>query len=179
MTPAPAIVVIDRSGDPRVVGVLHAVEDAFGRPCETVEDDDLLDVDDAKPGEPIVARDLLEPLAMEAAERTEAWWLAIVPEELKPSAGSDSWAFGEARVGEGCAVVSTRRLRASDDGLFTRRLTGECVHELGHAAGLEHCDDVGCVMRRAADLEEVDRRSSRFCATCAAALRALDNGRLG
>jgi archaemetzincin len=179
VTRAPGIAVIEGSGDPRVPRALREVEATFERRCELVEDDDLLPAEAASPGAGLVARDLLDPLAAEAAQGTESWWLAIVTRELKPSTGPDEWAFGEALVGGGCAVVSTRRLRSSDDDLFTRRLASECVHELGHAAGLEHCTNPECVMSQARDLVELDRRPTGFCPTCAAALRALDNGRGG
>jgi len=179
MTGAPAIVIVDRSSDPRVADVLQMLEARFERPCGLTDDHEWLPGGNGGPGEAVAARDLLEAMTVEAAQRTETWWLAIVSRDLRPSTGSAEWAFGEALVGEGCAVVSTRRLRAHDDGVFTRRLAGECIHELGHAAGLEHCSNAGCVMRQARDLEEVDRRPDSFCPACAAALRALDNGRGG
>jgi len=42
-----------------------------------------------------------------------------------------------------------------------------CVHELGHAAGLEHCADRACVMYPARDIADVDRKDKLFCRRCA------------
>jgi archaemetzincin len=46
-----------------------------------------------------------------------------------------------------------------------------CLHEIGHAAGLEHCADRGCVMYPSRDIADVDRKDNRFCRRCAKELR--------
>jgi len=87
--------------------------------------------------------------------------------------------FGRARHGGGAAVVSVARLRPGfyglpDDGaLLLQRATREVLHELGHVAGLVHCDDPACLMRFAATVEAIDLRGARFCVACRAGLGSL------
>jgi archaemetzincin len=84
--------------------------------------------------------------------------------------------FGLARPGGGAAVVSLARLRPelyglpADAALTLRRATAEILHELGHAAGLDHCQDFTCLMHFAPDVESIDLRGQTFCPHCAATL---------
>ncbi len=71
--------------------------------------------------------------------------------------------FGEADPRAGVAVMSLARLRDEDVGLFRRRAETEAIHELGHAYGLGHCRDRGCVMWFSDTLAETDRKGTRFC----------------
>lgn len=87
--------------------------------------------------------------------------------------------FGRARMG-GAAVVSLHRLDPrhyglpADEDVFTRRAVLECLHELGHVAGLRHCADHACVMHFSGDVESIDLRGGGFCAPCGRSLpRAL------
>jgi archaemetzincin len=87
-----------------------------------------------------------------------------------------TFVFGRARSPGQAAVVSTARLDPAFYGLPTdpertaRRTIDEILHELGHVAGLRHCDDPACLMRFAGSVEHVDARGSEFCARCAARL---------
>ena len=81
--------------------------------------------------------------------------------------------FGRARHGGRALLVSTARLDPTFYGLppdpeqlLTRALR-EVLHELGHTAGLSHCDDWGCVMHFAAKVEDLDNRGDGYCARCA------------
>jgi len=84
--------------------------------------------------------------------------------------------FGQAQLAGPGAVVSTYRLRSefyglpSDEGALLERTIKECVHELGHAFGLVHCADFGCVMHASTSVEEVDLKPAGFCGRCAGAL---------
>jgi archaemetzincin len=83
--------------------------------------------------------------------------------------------FGRARMG-GAAVVSLHRLDPAFYGLpasqetTLRRGVLECLHELGHVAGLHHCDDYACVMHFSGEAEMIDLRGRGFCERCGRSL---------
>lgn len=87
-----------------------------------------------------------------------------------------TFVFGRARVGGHAAVVSLARLRpeyyglAADPAQLARRAAAELLHELGHVAGLAHCERADCLMRFAASVEAADLRGFAFCPACAGAL---------
>jgi archaemetzincin len=84
--------------------------------------------------------------------------------------------FGRARHFGSAAVVSIARLDPTfyglpdDRDLTVLRTVLEIVHEMGHLAGLEHCDDWACIMRFASTVEAIDNRGRTFCLDCAAEL---------
>ena len=83
--------------------------------------------------------------------------------------------FGRARMG-GAALVSLHRLDPAYYGLphdgdaVLSRATLECLHELGHVAGLHHCPDYRCVMHFCGDVESLDLRGTHYCAVCVESL---------
>lgn len=83
-----------------------------------------------------------------------------------------NFVFGVASSVQGCALVSTNRLRNSFYGLpddyeiFLRRLLTEAVHETGHVAGLPHCPNPACVMYFSNSLADTDRKGFEFCPSC-------------
>jgi len=85
-----------------------------------------------------------------------------------------TFVFGEAQVGNSCAVVSTHRLRQefyglpSDGGVLRERLLKEAVHELGHTLRLPHCEDYRCAMAPSHAVEWIDLKGSAFCPDCRA-----------
>jgi archaemetzincin len=87
-----------------------------------------------------------------------------------------TFVFGRARSPGRAAVVSAARLDPAFYGLppdperTARRTTDEILHELGHVAGLHHCDEPSCLMRFVGSVEHVDARGSAFCAPCEARL---------
>ncbi len=87
-----------------------------------------------------------------------------------------TFVFGRARRGGQTAVVSLARLDpthyglAADPDLTARRSVAEIIHEIGHVAGLVHCDDFSCVMHFAPNVETIDLRGTAFCPACARAL---------
>jgi archaemetzincin len=119
----------------------------------------------------------------------------LVLQRLESEAGSDgallvgitahdlaipifTFVFGRARHHGRAALVSLARLdpafygMPADDGLLARRAVDEILHELGHVAGLRHCDDYACLLHFSASVEKVDLRGPGFCAGCAARLPA-------
>lgn len=83
--------------------------------------------------------------------------------------------FGRARMG-GSALVSAHRLDPAyyglprDDDLVLQRIVIECLHELGHVAGLHHCDLHECVMHFSGSVEMIDLRGRGFCGGCTSTL---------
>jgi archaemetzincin len=83
-----------------------------------------------------------------------------------------TFVFGEAQMGDSCALVSYHRLRQEfyglppDDKSLHDRLCKEAAHELGHTLGLTHCDDYGCVMAPSHAVEWIDLKGSAFCDVC-------------
>jgi predicted Zn-dependent protease len=100
--------------------------------------------------------------ALQALE-PDAWRLAVTDHDLR--AAARPWVFGAALLGGCCAVVSTARLGAS-----RARLLVEAVHELGHLAGLDHCNRTECAMAPSDSVLSIDRKAADFCPECLAAL---------
>jgi archaemetzincin len=77
--------------------------------------------------------------------------------------------FGEATVGGCCGVVSLAGLRVQpkDEAQVLERLTTECMHELGHLLGRDHCSNPACVMYPSQTVLDTDRKGPEMCARCA------------
>jgi archaemetzincin len=84
--------------------------------------------------------------------------------------------FGRARQHGRAAIVSLARLTPTfyglppDAALLRQRAVLEVLHELGHLAGLKHCEDQGCLMAFAATVDALDHRGVVFCGACRAEL---------
>lgn len=77
--------------------------------------------------------------------------------------------FGLGELGGRACVISTYRLgaRGADEKKLRERLVKLAVHEAGHAKGLEHCPQEGCVMQDAeSSIATVDAASGEFCDAC-------------
>lgn len=102
----------------------------------------------------------------------EEWTLAITAADL--FAPDRDFVFGEAALGGSWAVVSLARLHASDSDepadIVRSRVLTESLHELGHLAGLAHCEQPRCAMAEAALPSDVDRKDAEFCSDCQHAL---------
>jgi archaemetzincin len=92
-----------------------------------------------------------------------------------------TFVFGEAELSGCCAVVSYHRLVQEryglppDRPLLVERLVKEAVHELGHTAGLTHCDDYDCVMAASHAVEWIDLKGAALCEECRYGLRRQDS----
>lgn len=87
-------------------------------------------------------------------------------------AGDLNFVFGIAQLGGGAAVVCLHRLRAgATQSTFLARAMKEIFHELGHACGLGHCADAGCVMHFSNSLADTDAKGEQLCAACMRRLR--------
>jgi len=78
--------------------------------------------------------------------------------------------YGEAQLGGKACIVSIARLIADLEVEIVnkgcKRIVKEAIHELGHTFDLRHCEDERCLMHYCRRLEDVDRKSSRFCRYC-------------
>jgi archaemetzincin len=83
-----------------------------------------------------------------------------------------NFVFGEAFSNGLIAVVYLPRLKQEfyglepNEQLFYERVVKECVHELGHACGLTHCNKARCVMHFSNSLHDTDFKKQSFCDTC-------------
>ncbi|MCD6247592.1 MAG: archaemetzincin family Zn-dependent metalloprotease [Candidatus Diapherotrites archaeon] len=77
-----------------------------------------------------------------------------------------NFVFGLASFATKCCIVSWYRLRQAEQ-LFFKRLVKECLHELGHVLGLQHCQNKQCVMSFSNSLAEVDEKQAAYCSNCA------------
>lgn len=99
---------------------------------------------------------------------------AITMADLYPD---ESWnyVFGEASLEDRVGVWSFARYfpafwkqeeTGDSDRLALRRGLQVVVHEMGHAFGIEHCQEYACVMNGSNSLEESDRQPLHLCPHC-------------
>jgi archaemetzincin len=78
--------------------------------------------------------------------------------------------YGEAQLGGKACIISIARLIENSGAEVVnkgeKRIIKEAVHELGHTFDLRHCEDEMCIMHYCRKIEDVDRKSDRFCRYC-------------
>jgi len=83
-----------------------------------------------------------------------------------------TFVFGEAQLDGRAAIISVFRPGGGADGvrpsrtLFFDRLTKLGLHELSHTFGLGHCQEKGCLMGFATNLEKLDQKNLTLCNYC-------------
>lgn len=83
-----------------------------------------------------------------------------------------NFVFGLEDPSKSCCIVSIARLRPEfydkrpNSELLTERLIKECVHEVGHHLGMEHCYNNWCVMCFSPSIVDVDTKQKDFCREC-------------
>ncbi len=97
------------------------------------------------------------------------WIVGITANDL--FAPGRSFVFGEATLGGAWAVVSLARLFPPGFHQLDRLLK-EIVHELGHLAGLDHCEDSRCVMHPSPTTTSIDAKGADPCPRCSARFRS-------
>ncbi len=86
--------------------------------------------------------------------------------------GQLNFVFGQAQCPGNAALVSICRLdpvfygSPANHELLPERAAKEATHELGHAFGLEHCENFNCVMSFSSNIHEVDKKEPLFCEKC-------------
>lgn len=78
--------------------------------------------------------------------------------------------YGEAQLGGLACIISLSRLVGYEDTHRCQkgrtRIVKEAAHELGHTFDLRHCEDEHCIMHYCRKIEDVDKKSDRFCRYC-------------
>jgi archaemetzincin len=134
-----------------------------------------------------VADRAVDPLFAHHPERNQYYSSALIEHLSRMNGGSEvllglteldlyipilTFVFGEAQLGGLCAVVSTHRLTQEfyglpgDAAVLRERLLKEAIHEVGHTAGLTHCEDYECVMASAHSVEWLDLKGGAICPSC-------------
>jgi archaemetzincin len=83
-----------------------------------------------------------------------------------------NFVFGVAQKGGRFCMVSLYRLdprfygKESTYEKLKERAVKECIHEIGHCCGLDHCKTKKCVMGFSNDIMSVDLKEKNFCEEC-------------
>ena len=83
-----------------------------------------------------------------------------------------NFVFGEALLDGSIYAIYLPRIRQEfyglkpDKSLFYQRIVKEAVHELGHAFGLNHCENIKCVMHFSNSLYDTDIKTNHLCNVC-------------
>jgi archaemetzincin len=83
-----------------------------------------------------------------------------------------NYVFGLENPTQATAIVSIARLspefynKSPNLYMLQERILKECVHEIGHHLGMDHCRHPFCVMSFSPSIADVDGKKASFCANC-------------
>lgn len=121
----------------------------------------------------ILAEHLLERFKPQEGTRV----LGLTQVDISTTKGNykDWGVIGLAFIADRAGLISLFRVtRNAPPALVEHRAVNTAIHELGHTLGLEHCEELGCVMQDAeGTLKNTDASDGSFGPTCRAKLRAV------
>jgi archaemetzincin len=149
--------------------IAQNLEEKYGAEIEILETIDLPKSAYYSPRNRYRADSLIAYLKRER-NKTHDFVLGLTTKDISTTKGQhvDWGIFGLGyRPGLGC-VVSTYRLKTTDQELFLNRLEKVALHEIGHNQGLPHCNNHNlCVMNDAhGTIKEVDENNHSVCGDC-------------
>jgi archaemetzincin len=83
-----------------------------------------------------------------------------------------NFVYGQAHLDGSISAIYLPRLRQEfyglkpHESLLYQRLVKEAVHELGHSFGLNHCENIKCVMHFSNSLSDTDIKTNHLCNLC-------------
>ncbi|RJQ45682.1 MAG: archemetzincin [Gaiellales bacterium] len=128
------------------------------------------------------ARVFLDDLRDRRSQRSAAGAVLLGVTDADLGAKRMNFVFGEADRDARVAVVSLHRLgsaggtEAEPGRIIQDRLLKEAVHECGHVADLDHCEDPRCVMHFSSAVADTDYKGPGFCAACQKKLAQYGHG---
>jgi archaemetzincin len=105
------------------------------------------------------SNDILQRLSFKYRQSKSTKILALY--DFDAYSGSLNLVFGEAYVDRSISVIYLARLRQDfygskpGESLFYQRIANEAVHKLGHAFGLNHCENIKYVMHFSNSLSDI------------------------
>jgi len=142
------------------------LREQFGVMTET-----LLSVDLPKGMFNAIRQQYPSPLVLKfLSEKFPGRVLGITDQDLY--AESLNFVFGQAYFNGKVAVISIHRLNPTfykqkpNTKILITRAVKEAVHEVAHNFGLDHCQDVKCVMSFSNTVGDVDRKNKDLCRPC-------------
>jgi len=116
--------------------------------------------------------------AMTRATPTDFQFSVKVPEtglvilDVDAYSSGLNFVLGEAFPHRRLAALYLSRIKEEYYGLkpntefLYERMVKECIHELGHIFGFNHCPDMLCVMHFSNSLSDTDFKTKSFCRVC-------------
>ena len=105
-------------------------------------------------------------------ERVEAdRWLVVT--SLDITHGRNCYVFGLAMLDGDRAVLSTNRLEAEDEAVFTDRIRKQAIKQVGRLFGARECDAERCVFQATPTVLDLDHSGDEPCQECRTQLEGI------